>query len=134
MLRLETIMQDTSIIGSSFMNSNTNTGKTYYLSEDECQQFGAITKKCADSGFQCSLTEDEVDFLDKIFTEKCTNNENAVLRRRFGLIGEKMQSLEEIAQELGVTRERIRIIEQKAIRRFYHHPLRSAKRIADFYS
>jgi len=40
-----------------------------------------------------------------------------VIERRFGLNAEPMQSLAEIARELGITRERVRQIQEEAIRR-----------------
>jgi len=49
--------------------------------------------------------------------EHLTEREAMVLRLRFGLAGERRQSLEAIAPRFGVTRERIRQIEKRAIRR-----------------
>jgi len=49
--------------------------------------------------------------------EHLTEREAMVLRLRFGLAGEKRQSLEAIAPRFGVTRERIRQIEKRAIRK-----------------
>ncbi len=53
-----------------------------------------------------------------------TPNEETVIRMRFGLGGEDELSLEQVAQHLGVTRERIRQIEGKALRKL-RHPKRS---------
>ena len=55
----------------------------------------------------------------------------AVLRMRFGMYDGRTHTLEEVGQIFGVTRERIRQIENKAIRKL-RHPSR-AKRIKDFY-
>jgi RNA polymerase primary sigma factor len=56
--------------------------------------------------------------------------ERRVVELRFGLEGDKLYTLSEIGQELGVTRERIRQIETKALRKL-RHPSR-AKRLRDF--
>jgi len=47
-----------------------------------------------------------------------TDRERLVIERRFGFFDGQDQTLEEIGQELGVTRERIRQIEEKALKRF----------------
>ena len=60
-----------------------------------------------------------------------TDREADVLRLRFGMYDGKTHTLEEVGQIFGVTRERIRQIENKAIRKL-RHPSR-AKKIRDFY-
>lgn len=50
--------------------------------------------------------------------------ESAVLRRRFGFIDGRERTLEEIGKEFGITRERVRQIEVKALRKL-RHPSRS---------
>ena len=60
-----------------------------------------------------------------------TEREADVLRLRFGMFDGKTHTLEEVGQIFGVTRERIRQIENKAIRKL-RHPSR-AKKIRDFY-
>ena len=52
--------------------------------------------------------------------------ERRVLRLRFGLDDERSRTLEEVGREFGVTRERIRQIEGKALRKL-RHPSRSRK-------
>lgn len=59
-----------------------------------------------------------------------TPREEKVLRLRFGLDDGKSHTLEEVGKEFGVTRERIRQIEAKAIRRL-RHPTRQ-KRLSQF--
>ena len=59
-----------------------------------------------------------------------TNREQTIIRLRFGLDDGEERTLEQIGQEFGVTRERIRQIEAKALRKL-RHPSRSRK-IKDF--
>ena len=59
-----------------------------------------------------------------------TDREERVLRLRFGLDDGHPRTLEEVGKEFGVTRERIRQIESKALRKL-RHPAR-AKRFGDY--
>ncbi|TME99691.1 MAG: sigma-70 family RNA polymerase sigma factor [Chloroflexi bacterium] len=59
-----------------------------------------------------------------------TPRERRVIELRFGLIGDKDETLTSIGREIGVTRERIRQIESKALRKL-RHPSR-AKRLRGF--
>ena len=59
-----------------------------------------------------------------------TDREEKVLRLRFGLDDGRTRTLEEVGKEFSVTRERIRQIEAKALRKL-KHPSRS-KRLKDF--
>lgn len=59
-----------------------------------------------------------------------TEREERVLRLRFGLIDGRQRTLEEVGREFNVTRERIRQIEAKALRKL-KHPSRS-KKLKDF--
>ena len=68
--------------------------------------------------------------LDEIL-QTLTDREADVLRMRFGMFDGRTHTLEEVGQIFGVTRERIRQIENKAIRKL-RHPSR-AKKIKDFY-
>ena len=60
-----------------------------------------------------------------------TDREEKVLRLRFGLYDGRTRTLEEVGKEFNVTRERIRQIEAKALRKL-KHPNRS-KRLKDFF-
>ena len=59
-----------------------------------------------------------------------TDREERVLRLRFGLVDGRQRTLEEVGREFNVTRERIRQIEAKALRKL-KHPSRSRK-LKDF--
>ena len=59
-----------------------------------------------------------------------TDREAKVLKLRFGLEDGKSRTLEEVGQRFEVTRERIRQIEAKALRKL-RHPSRS-KKVKDF--
>ena len=62
--------------------------------------------------------------------ESLTDRERQVVQLRFGLVDGRARTLEEVGKEFNVTRERIRQIEAKALRKL-RHPSRS-KRLRDF--
>ena len=82
--------------------------------------------------------EDEVDYTTRVVLREqldevldtLTDREENVLRLRFGLDDGKMRTLEDVGKVFNVTRERIRQIEAKALRKL-RHPSRS-KQLKDF--
>ena len=79
----------------------------------------------AEAASQTLLKEQLADVLKTL-----TPREEKVLRLRFGLEDGRPRSLEEVGKEFNVTRERIRQIEAKALRKL-RHPSRS-KKLRDF--
>ena len=79
----------------------------------------------ADAASFMLLKEQLEEVLDTL-----TPREEKVLRLRFGLDDGRARTLEEVGQNFGVTRERIRQIEAKALRKL-RHPSRSRK-LKDF--
>lgn len=75
----------------------------------------------AESAAFTLLKEQLIDVLDTL-----TPREEKVLRLRFGLDDGRARTLEEVGKEFNVTRERIRQIEAKALRKL-RHPSRSKK-------
>ena len=69
-----------------------------------------------------TITNEDIDSVLKTLTDR----EEAVIRLRFGLHDGRCHTLEEVGLEFDVTRERIRQIEAKALRKL-RHPVRSNK-------
>ena len=84
------------------------------------------------------MIENPVDYTTRIVLREqldevldtLTDREENVLRLRFGLDDGKMRTLEDVGKVFNVTRERIRQIEAKALRKL-RHPSRS-KPLRDF--
>ncbi len=79
------------------------------------------TQQPEDAAASSYLREQLLEVMDTL-----TERERKVLILRYGLDGEIPKTLEEVGRIFGVTRERIRQIEAKAIRKL-HHPNRSKK-------
>ncbi len=79
----------------------------------------------ADAAAFTLLHEQLMEVLDTL-----TEREQKVLKLRFGLVDGRPRTLEEVGKEFNVTRERIRQIEAKALRKL-RHPSRS-KKLRDF--
>ena len=87
--------------------------------------FGDFSVGTAEAAAFTLLKEQLVEVLGTL-----TEREQKVLRLRFGLDDGRARTLEEVGKEFNVTRERIRQIEAKALRKL-RHPSRSRK-LKDF--
>jgi RNA polymerase primary sigma factor len=97
--------------------------------DDDTMLKDFIEDRAAVSPLEFVLREDMKSHIRRVL---CTLSyrEREIIKKRFGLEDEKPLTLEEVGQELDVTRERIRQIEQKAMRKL-KHPSRT-KRLRDF--
>lgn len=94
------------------------------VGEEEDNELGAFieddsTPTPPQSAYQKMLAEKIEEVLSTL-----SPREARILRLRFGLGGNRSHTLEEVGQKFGLTRERIRQIEGKALRRL-RHPRRS---------
>ena len=100
------------------------------IGEEEDAQLGDFVedKEAIAPSEAASLTMLHTEVEDVLDT--LTPRERRVLQLRFGLVDGQQRTLEEVGKRFGVTRERIRQIEGKALRKL-RHPSRS-KRLVDF--
>jgi RNA polymerase primary sigma factor len=102
------------------------------VGEEEDSELGAFieddsTPTPSQSAYHNLLT----DKIEEILTT-LSPREARILRLRFGLVNGRSYTLEEVGQKFGLTRERIRQIEGKALRRL-RHPRRS-RQLRDYLS
>ena len=88
-------------------------------SEDDSHLLDFIEDKATVSPLDTAINDDLRSQIEKVL---CTLNsqEAEIIRRRFGIGEEFPRTLEELGEEFDVTRERIRQIEVKAIRKLKH--------------
>lgn len=98
--------------------------------EDELEYDEMETRLYRDS-VESEVSKIELEQLISKALDTLTEREADVLKLRFGLIDGRQRTLEEVGQIFGYTRERIRQIENKAIRKL-RHPKRT-KQIRDYY-
>ena len=95
------------------------------VGEDEDTTVGALIE---DTTFQSPSAQIEAsDTLNTVnaVLDTLSEREADILRYRFGLKGDRPHTLEEIGQIYGLTRERVRQLEDKAMRKL-RHPARAA--------
>ncbi len=106
------------------------------LNEIEAMQLGAsilsLPSYCPNEDIEKGIDLQSLRIeLKSILDNKINPRERRVLQLRFGLEDGRARTLEEVGKEFNVTRERIRQIEIKALRKL-RHPSRSRK-LRDYY-
>lgn len=91
-----------------------------YLGEDYGTELIELIENCTVADTETLVTKKLfIEELNKLL-ETLTDRERKIIELRFGLYGKKTHTLEEIGEKFGVTRERIRQIEAKALRKLKH--------------
>ena len=94
-------------------------------SEDDSSRIEIIADETAKNPFTSAAQKNLRTIMTQILAE-LDPKEETVLRQRFGMSTNKTSTLEEVGEYIGVTRERIRQIEQKALNKL-KHPTRARK-------
>ena len=93
--------------------------------EDDSSRIETIADETAQNPFVSAAQKNLRKIVTQILSE-LDPKEETVLRQRFGMSTNKTSTLEEVGEYIGVTRERIRQIEQKALNKL-KHPTRARK-------
>ncbi|MDW2974937.1 MAG: RNA polymerase sigma factor RpoD [Alphaproteobacteria bacterium] len=93
--------------------------------EDDSSRIEIIADETAKNPFTSAAQKNLREIVTRILSE-LDPKEETVLRQRFGMSTNKTSTLEEVGEYIGVTRERIRQIEQKALNKL-KHPTRARK-------
>ena len=94
-------------------------------SEDDSSRIEIIADETAKNPFTSAAQKNLRKIVTQILSE-LDPKEETVIRQRFGMSTNKTSTLEEVGEYIGVTRERIRQIEQKALNKL-KHPTRARK-------
>ncbi|MCS6773096.1 MAG: sigma-70 family RNA polymerase sigma factor [Anaerolineae bacterium] len=94
------------------------------VGEDEDNEFGAFVEDETTPSPAQAVHDEQLRAKIEEVLSSLSPREQRILRLRFGLINGRCYTLEEVGQKFGLTRERIRQIEARALRRL-RHPLRS---------
>lgn len=98
------------------------------IGEDEestLEEFIPSSGETIEDKFTCNVSSDIIK--DLFDSAKLTDREKEVLLARFGFYGGKEFTLEEVGQSLGLTRERVRQLQEKALKK-----IRKSSRILDY--
>ncbi len=87
--------------------------------EEDSQLIDFIEDTSTPSPFEHAVRQDLRAQIEKVL-ETLNDKEEAVIRKRFGIGEDAPMTLEEVGEEFSVTRERVRQIEAKAIRKLKH--------------
>jgi RNA polymerase primary sigma factor len=87
------------------------------IGEDESNRFGEIVQDERVSTPYAQLVEKTNTDMVKELVETLPDREATILRYRFGLDGDEEKTLEEVGEKFGVTRERIRQIQNIALKK-----------------
>ena len=111
--KLTALLDDTLSLDEPVNNSDTD-------EPSELIDFIADTELNVEDGY--TKKEIVIEIHKLIDSLDLTENEKYVLYARFGFINNKVMTLNEIGNNLGLTRERIRQIESKVLKKIHHYP------------
>lgn len=89
------------------------------IGDDDAQLLDFVKDEESVSPEEASMEQNVAGRIATILST-LTPREEAILRKRFGIGDDKTYTLEELGQEFGITRERIRQIEAKALQKLRH--------------
>ncbi len=115
---------DEEVIESAKDANNKSTSIDAPLGNDDSDSTIGDTLSSDDSDYRSDSTVDRESlnqFIQDLLKEVLSDREQQIVKESFG-IGCQEKSLEEIANEMGMTRERIRQVKEKAIRKIKHSP------------
>jgi RNA polymerase primary sigma factor len=90
-----------------------------HVGDDNAELVDFLEDRNAETPFEAAATVMQQHELWAVLSS-LSKREQRVLELRFGLVGERPRTLEEVGQEFQVTRERIRQIEAKALSKLRH--------------
>ena len=120
-------IKELEIASQSMISMNTIIGDEYDSDSELGEFIASDDDSIEEQYFKSTLSEEVMNILDKI---ELKPREKMILLERFGFNDNRPKTLEEIATKLGLTRERVRQLEAKALRRIRTSPY--IKRLASF--